>query len=229
MFTGKLKEDNWTFTTFSANCSRCGQASESGDVYFSGLSRIEPEEKQVTDDSSENERNDGRAPEQADGNEAENEGKQSSLERVDYCSECWEKTDADLYSYWRTEVPEPEEEDDREPDRSTLAGVFRGLVQTETDNQSDQAPPSKNNEVELKPEDDEKKGLIYLLTLMLMRKGFLALENEERVEEQTILTVRVKGTQDEFYSVAEPDLQVEMMDRVKHRLAELLDMEPSDD
>ncbi len=223
----QLQSNQWSFTSFSASCVKCGRSSEPGDVFYSGLAPATVEEG--NDDHEDRQEEGEQEPDQretAEQNTGQSGGSSEgpTYKRVDYCSECWQTATPDLYSYWRTEVPEPEE-DDQEPDRSTLAGLFRGLIQKRDRQQSE-------DETEREPEEPREgdtehlnSGLLYLLSLMLMRKGFLALENKESKDGQDQLELRVKGTQDEIYMVHEPELNPELREKVKNKLAELLDME----
>jgi hypothetical protein len=223
----QLTSDKWSFTSFSASCVQCGCSSEPGDVFYSGLASADGEDQKTDDGEGRADEEQQQEQEQEDQEEDQddNAADETAFERVDYCSECWQTVTPDLYSYWRTEVPEPEE-DDQEPDRSTLAGLFRGLVQKrDRDQNTDEASTEENGQEGQGAEDQLNRGLLYLLSLMLMRKGFLALENKEAQNGQDRLELRVKGTEDETYVVHEPELDPETRERVKEKLAGLLDME----
>ncbi len=211
----------WSITSFTAACAECERPFEEGDEYYSALSstaHTEPDESTTAPDQPEDEGGDETEPEnEEEGAEEESQEDGLAYERLDYCPSCWERNDPDVFSFWKTEVP-PSDDEDTGPDRSTLAGLWRGLLDARD---TAEKKPGESDE------DDRNRTveLLYLLTLMLMRKGFLALEDEFRHDGRKVVRVRVRGTEDESYDVHEPEITEQQIDQVKTDLADLLDVD----
>ncbi len=218
----------WSISSFSASCAECETAFEEGDVVISALTSVKTgtteeesennPETQVTERETAN--SDSKREEERPDTTENDSGQNLSFVRLDYCESCWENGETEPFSFWMTRVPEPEEEDSG-PDRSTLAGVWRGLLQAREETSSED---SGGEDGELEPEQTHE--LLYLLTLMLMRKGFLSLEEEKNTEDaRKLLRVRVRGTDDQMYNIPELEIKDDELDRIKTELAELLDMD----
>lgn len=135
--------------------------------------------------------------------ETEEEGR---LARQDFCPDCWKPGGA-YFSFWKTHVPEPQEEPSRGPrlvDVERLMQMFQRLEDSE---------------------DEQARRFRYVLALALMRKRRLRLLESRRLgggrgEE---LRVREVGAEREYTLVC-PGLSEAELASVADRLREILDM-----
>jgi len=201
---------DWSISSSSKTCSECDRSFHGGDTFYSALMSADEIEQ------------DERCSET--GEETEPDETERAYLRLDLCPSCWDEAHPDPFSFWKQQAPEPDEKD-AEPDRSTLAGIWRGLLEART---SPDQPSDKSTDSDPDPERTEE--LLYLLTLMLMRKGFLSLEEDRREGDRRTVYVRIRGTDEERYEIPEPDLTEEGIERVRNDLAHLLDSDeaPSD-
>jgi len=135
----------------------------------------------------------------------EGEG-EDSLVRRDTCLACWDPRASDYYSFWKTRVPEPKQEEPRGPrlvDLDRLMQLFERLAEAK---------------------DPEQQRFRYVLALALMRKRRLkAVESKRFAGGGERLTVRETGTQ-RVHTVTCPSVTDEEIRALTARLREILDM-----
>ena len=122
--------------------------------------------------------------------------------RRDYCLECWKAQDKEaVYSFWKTRVPEKEEEKKLVDDEVIMNFFLR--LQGET--------------------DTAKVNFRYVLALLLMRKKKLKLEDIKYDErgEALVLKHREEGKE---YVVYNPQLSEEQVDQVTEEVGQILNI-----
>ena len=128
--------------------------------------------------------------------------KGADLERCDFCTGCWPGNEG-FYSHWRTTI-KPPDQTGRRPvviDYEALRETFRTILGDET-----------------------RRGLAYVLALMLLRKRLFKLVETRRVGTGTVLVLGDRVT-DEHYQVEEIDLSEEAVENLQRELNRLLDIE----
>jgi len=131
---------------------------------------------------------------------------ENRLERRDFCPECW-RAEGAYFSFWKTQVPEPQEEQTRGPrlvDVERLMQLFQSLEDSE---------------------DEQAQKFRYVLALALMRKRRLRLLESRRLSggRGESLRLREVGAERE-YAVSCPGLSEDELASVAERLREILDM-----
>lgn len=125
--------------------------------------------------------------------------------RQDFCPDCW-KPDGAYFSFWKTQVPEPQEErrGPRLVDVERLMQLFQRLEDSE---------------------DEEAQRFRYVLALALMRKRRLRLLESRRLRggRGEELRLREVGAERE-YALSCPGLSEEEIGSVAGRLRDILDM-----
>jgi len=122
--------------------------------------------------------------------------------RRDYCLKCWEGQDKEkAYSFWKTRVPDKEEEKKLVDDEVIMNFFLR--LQGETE-------PTKVN-------------FRYVLALLLMRKKILKLDDIRYDDkgEALVLKHREEGTE---YVVYNPQLSEEQIDQVTEEVGQILNI-----
>lgn len=125
------------------------------------------------------------------------------FQRKDYCSDCWEKKEEAVFSYWKTRVPDKDSTKKPTIDNEALLQFFQRL------------------EPEIEP---AKQNFRYLLGLMLMRKKIFKFEDIEREEDKEFLILRRTGSE-ERHRVFDPRLQKDELEKLKDDLYQLLYLE----
>ncbi len=201
------KKEEWTFGSFSSTCSNCSREPKPGDTFYSVLAEgtEEASREEETEEEKENEKTE-------EGEYKEEDEEEGLFERRDFCASCWSGPGDDVYSFWKTEVPEKEEEDGETPDRSTLVGIWEGFREKNGASSGD----GSTDELNINRKVD------FLITLMLMRKGYLALEKQYREEGTKWFVVRVRGGDDEYYEIPEPEIGEDEVETITDELEQAL-------
>jgi hypothetical protein len=126
--------------------------------------------------------------------------KGDTFERCDFCVEYWEQEKPEVYSYWKTMVPLPNQKKKLFVDDEILINFFKRL------------------------EDEEEPIKIhfrFVLALILMRKKILKYEDSRREPDKEIWKMRfVKET--EVHEVINPLLDDQQIEQVSHELSSIL-------
>lgn len=127
------------------------------------------------------------------------------FERLDFCEPCWENVrQEDLYSHWRTRVPEKEE---KPRARRINIQVVDDLFQR------------------LREEADEaRRPLIFLLAMILVQKRVLKYRETRRAGGKNVLVLERPRT-DTVYEVEDPGVERERLDAMREELKDVLESE----
>jgi len=124
----------------------------------------------------------------------------SSFERYDYCLEYWQEQQPEVFSYWKTRMPLPNQKKKLFVDDSVLSNLFERL--------EDQKEPIKIN-------------FRFVLALILMRKRILKYQDSKKDGENEIWKMRfVKDTK--IHEVLNPNLNEEKIQQVSQELSAIL-------
>lgn len=202
------QRNRWNILSRSDTCFQCNHTFSAGDHFISGLANPNEIPVSIPDNlipSSD--------PEE-DREESEDESNLPDFVRLDFCPDCHEDFEPTLFSFWEMHLPEEDEEEDEgiEPDRSTLLGLWKGFRE-------------KSSSSEQEPEGAEQK-IQYLLTLMLLRKNVLHLEEERDRDGTHYLVIRVRGQEErKRHPIPEPSIDMENIDSLTAELKQILQVE----
>jgi len=143
----------------------------------------------------------------SDGSDGGDDDAPPPFERADLCTACFEAEDAPApYSWWRTEVPEPDRR--RAPLDLQVAREF--LVRL-----LDEGAPERAN-------------LRYLLALLLMRKRLVRVEEQFRDAERGELMVVTVPPDETLHEIPCPELGEEETAQLRDELGRLFDLGDGD-
>lgn len=126
--------------------------------------------------------------------------KLDTFERCDYCVEYWESARPQVYSYWKTAMPLPNQKKKLFVDDEIIINFFKRL--------EDEKEPIKVH-------------FRFVLALILMRKKILKYEDTRREAGQEIWKMRfVKET--EMHEVVNPQLNDPQIEQVSQELSSIL-------
>jgi hypothetical protein len=124
----------------------------------------------------------------------------AGFERRDYCCQYWQEHSPQVYSFWKTRMPLPNQKKKLFVDDGVLINFFERL--------GDEKEPLKVN-------------FRFVLALILMRKRLLKYEDSRREDGREIWTMRfVRETQ--THAVINPQLGDEQIEQVAQELSHIL-------
>ena len=122
------------------------------------------------------------------------------LVRRDFCGEYWDKEKHDVFCFWKTKLPDPEEKKPMFIDDDMLMAFFERLAE-ET--------------------EQEKVNFRFVLAMILMRKRRLKYDATKMDGEQEMWRLRVVGSKD-MVEVLNPHLAEEQIEQLSSQLGEIL-------
>jgi hypothetical protein len=122
------------------------------------------------------------------------------LERRDFCAEYWLAEKPNVYCYWKTRLPRPDEKKHKFVDDEMLMAFFERL-ERET--------------------EQEKINFRFVLALILMRKRRLKYDSSKTEDGREIWRLRVTGEK-EFVEVTNPNLDDEQVKQLTSQIGEIL-------
>jgi hypothetical protein len=125
---------------------------------------------------------------------------QTTFERLDYSIEYWQEHQPEVYSYWKTQIPLPNEKKKMFVDDGVLINFFERLVQEK---------------------EQIKVNFRFVLALILMRKRLLKYEDSFRRDDQEIWKMRFVREK-EIHEVVNPQLDDEQIEQVSQELSGIL-------
>jgi len=125
------------------------------------------------------------------------------FERRDYCATCWENVrEEDLYSFWRSRVPDRDEEPKKKAvNVHVLHDLFRRLVEEQ---------------------DPAKEGITFLIGLILVQKRVLKYREMKTEKGKRIVVLGVPRSKVK-YTLPDPGMEPEKMDAMREDLKRILD------
>jgi len=126
------------------------------------------------------------------------------LQRRDFCAEYWQEQKPEVFCYWKTKLPHPDQKKQIFVDDEMLMAFFERLAE-ET--------------------EQEKVNFRFVLALILMRKRRLKYDSSKIVEDKEIWRLRIVGSDREFIEVINPNLDEEQIEQLSSQLSQILQVE----
>ena len=120
--------------------------------------------------------------------------------RRDFCAEVWTQQKPEVFCYWKTKLPTPDQKKQLFVDDDMLMAFFERLA-TET--------------------EQEKVNFRFVLTLVLMRRRRLKYDSSKTQDGREIWRLRITGTQD-FSEVVNPNLGEEQVAQLTSQMGQIL-------
>jgi hypothetical protein len=125
---------------------------------------------------------------------------EEGLARRDFCADYWQAEKPDVFCYWKTKLPRPNEKKHVFVDDEMLMVFFERLG---------------------KETEQEKINFRFVLALVLMRKRRLKYDSSRTEGDREIWRLRVAGEK-EFVEVANPKLDEEQIKQLTSQIGEIL-------
>ena len=123
------------------------------------------------------------------------------LQRRDFCADYWEKEKPNVFCYWKTRLPHPNQKKQIFVDDEMLMAFFERLD---------------------KETEQEKINFRFVLTLVLMRKRRLKYDSSRIEDEREIWRLRIVGSDKQFVEVINPHLDDEQIEQLSSQLSQIL-------
>jgi hypothetical protein len=128
---------------------------------------------------------------------------EEGLQRRDYSCEYWESEKPEVYCYWKTKLPNPEQKKQIFVDDEMLMAFFERLA-TET--------------------EQEKINFRFVLTLILMRKRKLKYDSSRIEDSVETWSLRVVGDKN-IVEVVNPHLNEEQIEELSSQVGQILQVD----
>jgi hypothetical protein len=129
---------------------------------------------------------------------------EDGLRRRDFCADYWQRHKCDVYCYWKSRLPLPDEKKRIFIDDEMLMAFFERLAgQTE----------------------QEKLNFRFVLALILMRKRRLRYDSSITEADKEIWRLRVVGADRQSAEVVNPHLDEEQIGQLSSQLSQILQVE----
>jgi hypothetical protein len=125
------------------------------------------------------------------------------LARRDFCADYWQEQKPDVFCYWKTKLPRPDQKKHIFVDDEMLMAFFERLEQER---------------------EQEKINFRFVLALILMRKRRLKYDSSETQDNKEIWRLRVVGGK-ETVEVINPHLDEEQIKQLSSQLSEILQVD----
>ena len=125
------------------------------------------------------------------------------LQRLDFCSEYWEREKPAVFCYWKTRLPHPDRKKHIFVDDEMLMAFFERLAE-ET--------------------EQDKINFRFVLALVLMRKRRLKYDSSRLEDEKEIWRLRVAGEK-QFVEVINPHLNEEQIEQLSSQIGQILQVD----
>ncbi len=125
------------------------------------------------------------------------------LQRRDFCVDYWESEKPDVFCYWKTKLPRPDQKKHIFVDDEMLMAFFERLEQER---------------------EQEKINFRFVLALILMRKRRLKYDSSETQDNKEIWRLRVVGDK-QTVEVINPHLDEEQIKQLSSQLSEILQVD----
>ena len=122
------------------------------------------------------------------------------FERLDFCCQYWQEHTPEVFSFWKTHMPLPNQKKKLFVDDQVLINFFERLA--------DETEPIKIN-------------FCFVLALILMRKRIIKYEDSHSQEAKEIWRVRLVREK-KIYELVNPNLNDAQIEEVSHELSSIL-------
>jgi len=127
---------------------------------------------------------------------------EEGLQRRDYCTEYWDNEKPEVFCFWKTKLPDPEQKKRIFIDDNMLMAFFERL-----ENETDQ----------------EKINFRFVLALILMRKRAFKYDETVQEDDKEIWRLKVVGNSSkDKVDVINPHLNEEQIEQLSSQLGEIL-------
>ena len=126
------------------------------------------------------------------------------LRRRDFCAEYWQEQTPEVFCYWKTKLPHPDQNKRIFVDDEMLMAFFERLAE-ET--------------------EQEKINFRFVLALILMRKRRLKYDLSKTEDGREIWRLRIVGSDKQFVEVINPNLNEEQIKQLSSQLSQILQVE----
>ncbi len=126
------------------------------------------------------------------------------FQRRDFCAEYWQDEKPEVFCYWKTKLPHPDQKKKIFVDDEMLMAFFYRLEQ-ETER--------------------EKMNFRFVLALILMRKRRLKYDSSKTENNKEIWRLRIVGSDRQFVEVRNPNLDEEQIQQLSSQLSQILQVE----
>jgi len=123
--------------------------------------------------------------------------------RRDFCAEFWTQNKPEVFCYWKTKLPRPDQKKQVFVDDDMLMAFFDRLA-TET--------------------EQEKLNFRFVLALVLMRRRRLKYDSSKMDDGKDVWRLRITGTQD-FAEVVNPNLNESQVAQLTSQIGQILQVE----
>lgn len=128
---------------------------------------------------------------------------ENGLERRDYCGAYWQENSPQVYCYWKSKFPDPQQKKQLFVDDEMLMAFFQRLEQES---------------------EKEKLNFRFVIMLVLMRKRRLKYDSTIERDGQEVWKLRVVGA-DEYVEVVNPHLDEAQIEQLSSQIGEILQVE----
>jgi len=125
---------------------------------------------------------------------------EQGLQRRDFCADYWQKEKPNVFCYWKSKLPRPDQKKQRFVDDEMLMVFFERLAQ-ET--------------------EQEKVNFRFVLAMVLMRKRRLKYDSSKTEGDKEIWRLRVVGD-NQFVEVINPHLDEEQIKQLSSQMGQIL-------
>jgi len=129
---------------------------------------------------------------------------EEGLQRRDFCAEYWQDKKPEVFCYWKTKLPHPDQKKQIFIDDEMLMAFFDRLEQ-ET--------------------EEEKINFRFVLALILMRKRRLKYDSSKIEDGREVWRLRIVGGDKQFVEVTNPNLNEEQIEELSLQLSQILQVE----
>ena len=126
---------------------------------------------------------------------------EEGLKRQDFCADYWNEHTPNVFCYWKTRLPHPDEKKQIFVDDEMLMAFFERLA----------------GEREL-----EKINFRFVLALALMRKRRLKYDSSKTEDGKEIWRLRIAGGDKEFVELINPHLDEEQIEQLSSQIGQIL-------
>jgi hypothetical protein len=129
---------------------------------------------------------------------------EDGLQRRDFCADYWQQQKSDVFCYWKSRLPSPDQKKQIFVDDEMLMAFFERL------------------EPESEP---EKINFRFVLTLILMRKRRLKYDSTKTEDGKEIWRLRIVGSDKQFVEVVNPHLNEEQIGQLTAQMGQILQVD----
>ena len=128
---------------------------------------------------------------------------EEGLQRRDFCADYWKEQKPDVFCYWKTKLPLPDEKKQIFIDDEMLMSFFGRLAEES---------------------EPEKINFRFVLTLVLMRKRRLKYDSSKSQGGKEIWRLKIAGDK-QFVEVVNPHLDEEQIEQLTSQIGQILQVE----